>query len=283
MKNNNEKELPNEFRFKKKFGQNFLNDTNLLRAIAVSDAGVGEGDFVLEIGAGAGALTMELSKASDRMGKVVSVEIDKTLQDFLTQKFSGTNVEFVFGDILKIPPEQIAEHFGGKPFKVVANLPYYISTPIIFYLIESGLNIESITVMLQKELVDRITAKPGSKDYGAITVILGLYGQVRKCRDVLRQMFTPAPNVDSAILSIVFRDSDLPIKEISRVVKTSFAMRRKTLANNLIEGFFLTRDEVNEILSKSDLPLDVRAEKLDQQQFVTLTQNLSHILNSQKR
>ncbi len=278
MKNNKEKELPNEFRFKKKFGQNFLTDTNLLRAIAVVDAGVREGDMVLEIGAGAGALTTELSKASGRGGKVISVEIDKTLNDFLAQKFSGTNVEFMFGDILKIPPQQIAAKFANKPFKVVANLPYYISTPIIFYLIESGLKIESITVMLQKELVDRITAKPGGKDYGAITVILGLYGQVKKCRDVPRKMFTPAPNVDSAILSIVFQDSDLQICEISRVVKTSFAMRRKTLANNLMEGFSLTRDEVNVILNKSGLPLDIRAEKLDEKQFVTLTQNLSNIL-----
>lgn len=277
MKNNNERMLPNDFRFKKKFGQNFLKDTNLLRAIAVCDAEVQEGDYVLEIGAGAGALTTELSKSAGKSGKVVSVEIDRSLCDFLTQKFDKTNVELVFGDILKIPPQEIAKKFNNKPFKVVANLPYYISTPIIFYLIESGLNITSITVMLQKELVDRITALPGGKDYGAITVILGLYGEVKKCRDVPRHMFTPMPNVDSAILSIRFKPTDLPISEISRVVKASFAMRRKTLANNLMEGFSLTRDEVNAILCECGLALDIRAEKLSAEQFVLLSEKLKNI------
>lgn len=275
MKSNNENILPDDFRFKKKFGQNFLKDTNLLRAIA-ADAEVSEGDNVLEIGAGAGALTTELSRAAGESGKVLSIEIDNTLRDFLTQKFAGTNVEFIFGDILKIPTEQIAEKFGGKPFKVVANLPYYISSPIIFYLIESGLNIESITVMLQKELVDRITASAGGKDYGAITVILGLYGTVKKCRDVPRQLFTPMPNVDSAILSIVFQPTDLPIREISRVVKASFAMRRKTLANNLMDAFSLSREDVNSILTDCGLPLDIRAEKLETEQFVRLSEKLKN-------
>lgn len=277
MKKDNDKTLPDDFRFKKKFGQNFLKDTNLLHAI-VGDACVGEGDNVLEIGAGAGALTAELCDAVGA-GKVVSVEIDNTLREFLTQKFADKGcIEFVFGDILKISPDLIKEKFGGEPFKVVANLPYYISTPIIFYLIESGLSIQSITVMLQRELVDRITAIAGTKDYGAITVILGLYGKVKKCRNVPRQLFTPMPNVDSAILSIVFEPTDLPLGEIIPVVKASFAHRRKTLANNLMDAYSLDRDSVNAVLSKCELPLDVRAEKLDREQFV----KLSSVLNSSK-
>lgn len=274
MKENENNILPCDFKFKKKFGQNFLRDKNLLKAI-VTDALVAESDNVLEIGAGAGALTEQICAVATR-GKVISVEVDNTLREFLTEKFSDTpNIEFLFGDILKIDPKVIAEKFGGEPFRVVANLPYYISSPIIFYLIESGLPIESITVMLQRELVDRITAKPGGKDYGAITVILGLYGTVTKTRDVPRQMFTPVPNVDSAILRIEINKSSEQIAEISRVVKASFAMRRKTLANNLIEGFGLTRDEVNEILSECGLPLDVRAERLTQEQYIALTKLLN--------
>ncbi len=277
MKTNNQT-LPNDFRFKKKFGQNFIKDTNLLRAI-VDDAGVLPGDNVLEIGAGAGALTQELANRVGASGKLVSVEIDNSLYDFLTQKFVNKNVEFVFGDILKIPANLISQKFGGAPFRVVANLPYYISSPIIFYLIESGLPIESITVMLQKELVDRITATPGGRDYGAITVILGLYGSVRKCRDVSRQMFTPMPNVDSAILSIEFQPSDLPIRKISGVVKNCFAMRRKTLANNLMSAYSLSRETIEAVLNKCNLAPDVRAEKLNTEQFIALTYALDEFQN----
>ncbi len=277
MRKDSEKNLPDDFRFKKKFGQNFLKDTNLLRAI-VCDAEVVDGDNVLEIGAGAGALTQEICAAVGT-GKVVSVEIDNTLKEFLTEKFANVGcIEFVFGDILKISPAEIGAKFSGKPFKVVANLPYYISTPIIFYLIESGLPIQSITVMLQRELVDRITASAGTKDYGAITVILGLYGRMKKCRDVPRQLFTPMPNVDSAILSIVFEPTNLPVGEIIPVVKASFAHRRKTLANNLMDAYSLSREGVNDILSECGLPLDVRAEKLDKEQFV----ELARVVNSSK-
>lgn len=278
MNKENKINLPNEFKFKKKFGQNFLKDTNLLRAI-VADAKVQDNDNVLEIGAGAGALTTQICAVVTK-GKVVSVEIDYTLREFLLTKFANTaNIEFVFGDILRIPTEEIMAKFGGKPFKVVANLPYYISSPIIFYLIESGLPIQSITVMLQKELVDRITAIPGGKDYGALTVILSLYGRVTKTRDVPRQMFTPMPNVDSAILNIEIQPTSLPIISIAKVVKACFAMRRKTLVNNLIEGLKLSREEAYRVLTKLNLPLDIRAEKLDKNQFVALSQEIENLQN----
>lgn len=269
--------LPSEFRFKKKFGQNFLRDTNLLRAI-VSDAKVASDDNVLEIGAGAGALTEQIAAACPE-GKLVSVEIDNTLREFLTDKFADKpNVEIVFGDILKIDPVDIAAKFNNQPFRVVANLPYYISSPIIFYLIESGLKIKSITVMLQKELVDRITATPGGKDYGAISVVLALYGVATKTRDVPRQLFTPMPNVDSAILHLDIVDTDLPIRDIARIVKICFAHRRKTLANNLMVGLNIPRETANSVLAQCGLPPEIRAERLDKQQYIDLTKVISEIM-----
>ena len=225
------------FKFKKKYGQNFLTDTNLLRAI-VEDAGVQESDNVLEIGAGAGALTEQIAIAT-------------------------------------ITPDEIAAKFGGQPFRVVANLPYYISTPIIFYLIESALPITSITVMLQKELADRICAAPNTKDYGGITVILGLYGTVSKCRDVPRTMFTPQPNVDSSILSIKINENRrTDIKDISKTVKMCFAMRRKTITNNLMHGLNLPRDRVEQVLSACGIDASARAESLDKERYIALTQSL---------
>lgn len=261
------------FKFKKKYGQNFLNDTNLLRAI-VEDAGVQANDNVLEIGAGAGALTEQIALATN--GKVVSVEIDRELEPILRGNLSKySNVELVFGDILRITPEEIKVRFDGKPFRVVANLPYYISTPIIFYLIENNLPIISITVMLQKELADRICASPNTKDYGGITVILGLYGSIRKCRDVPRTMFTPQPNVDSSILSInIDENRREDINDISRTVKMCFAMRRKTITNNLMHGLNLPRDRVEQVLSACGIDATARAESLDKANYIALTQTL---------
>ena len=266
------------FKFKKKFGQNFLTDTNLLKAI-VSDAGVGEGDNVLEIGTGAGALTEQICLATPK-GKVVSVEIDKTLQNYLLDKFKNqNNLELVFGDVLKIEPNVIAEKFNNEPFRVVANLPYYISSPIIFYLIESDLKVKSITIMLQKELVDRLTADVGTKDYGALTVILNLYGVVRKTRDVPRALFTPRPNVDSGVVSIELNGNIKNIKQIAKVVKASFMMRRKTLANNIMQNLGLNREQTQKILTECNLPLEIRAERLSIQDFIKLADKIGEIKN----
>ncbi len=264
-----------KFNFKKKYGQNFLTDTNLLRAI-VSDAGVGARDNVLEIGAGAGALTTQLAEATS--GKIVSVEIDRELQPILEKNLGAyPNIQLVFGDILKIAPEEIAARFNNEPFRVVANLPYYISTPIIFYLIESGLAIKSITVMLQQELVDRIVAVPNTKDYGGISVILGLYGRVTKTRDVPRTLFTPQPNVDSSILSIeIFPDRQEGIVEISKVVKMCFSMRRKTLSNNLVHGLGVPRAEVDKVLTECGIEPSARAESLLREKYIALTTALKN-------
>ena len=266
------------FKFKKKFGQNFLSDVNLLKAI-VSDAKVSENDNILEIGTGAGALTEQICAVATK-GKVVSIEIDKTLIDFLTEKFKAQkNLELVFGDILKIDNKTIAEKFNNEPFRVVANLPYYISSPIIFYLIESELKVKSITIMLQKELVDRITASVGTKDYGALTVILNLYGKVKKTRNVPRTLFTPKPNVDSGVLNIELDPKVENIREVSKVVKACFMMRRKTLANNLTQNLGLNREQVQTILQEINLASDIRAERLSPQDFVKLTEKIGEIKN----
>lgn len=263
----------NDFQFKKKFGQNFLTDTNLLHAIC-NDAGIEENDNVLEIGAGAGALTAQLAKSTK--GKILSIEIDKQLEPILKENLSQfNNIEILFADILKVDKKIISEKMENKPFRVVANLPYYISTPIIFYLIESDLPIKSITVMLQKELADRICASSGSKDYGGISVVLGLYGKVCKTRDVSRKLFTPQPNVDSSIIHIeIDKNLSCDIKQVSKVVKTCFAMRRKTLTNNLIQGFNLTRECAENILNSVNINPNSRAESLEKQKYIELTQKL---------
>ena len=197
-----------EFKFKHSLGQNFLSDTNLLRAI-VNDSGVTNFDNVLEIGVGAGALTRELANVA---GKVVAIEVDRSLQPTLDKLASEyDNLSIVYANVLKLQIQEVADFFYGEPFHVVANLPYYITTPIIFYLLESTLPVRSITIMVQQEVAERIVAEPGTKDYGAITPILQLYGQSKITRYVDRRMFTPAPNVDSAVVHLNIEKSDLSI------------------------------------------------------------------------
>ena len=257
-----------DFKFKHSLGQNFLSDTNLLRAI-VSDAGVTQFDNVLEIGAGAGALTKELVKSAK---KVVSVEVDRSLMPILDDLASkNNNLSIVYADILKLKIDDVAQFFDGEPFRVVANLPYYITTPIIFYLLESTLNIKSITIMVQAEVAERIVANPGTKEYGAITPILQLYGKSKITRFVDRKMFTPAPNVDSAVLHLDVNKSDLSlILATSKFIRACFAMRRKTLVNNIMHEYNINRVEVENILTQCDIPTTIRAEALTLQDFQKL-------------
>lgn len=219
-----------DFVFKKKFGQNFISDKNLLNAI-VSDAEIGSDNEVLEIGAGAGSLTQALS---ERAKKVVSFEIDKDLQEYL-MSLKLPNVEFVFDDFLNNTMAEIDKHFE-KDYKVVANLPYYITTPIIFKILEESERVESLTIMVQKEVAERICANFGGKDYGILTVMTHFYGDPKITRIVGRQMFYPAPNVDSAVLSIVIKRDKFPNidkTKFQKFVQVCFSMRRKTLLNNL--------------------------------------------------
>lgn len=268
------KELTNNnFKFKQKFGQNFITDTNLLSAI-VSDAKIKKDDCVLEIGPGAGTLTKEILTATS--GKVVAVEIDKELEPVLQKNLQNyQNFELLMGDILKISPEEIKNRFESKAFKVVANLPYYISTPILFYLLENDFNIESITVMLQLELAKRLTAHKNTKDYGALTILLDYLGNVSIARKVPRTLFTPQPNVDSAIVRIELEKKyDIKYSDISPFVKKSFAMRRKTLENNIVSGYDFSREDVGAAILACGFQKSCRAEDLTSQDFITLYKQL---------
>lgn len=263
----------NNFEFKHSLGQNFITDTNLLKAI-VSDAGVAGDDNVLEIGAGAGTLTSEICRATK--GKVVSVEIDKSLKPILENNVKFENLTFQFKDILKVDPDDIKSWFQNKPFKVVANLPYYISSPIIFYLLENDFNLTSITVMLQLEVAQRLSAKKNTKDYGALTILLDLLGKVTLTRKVPKTLFTPQPKVDSAVvrIDIIKNKFDVPFLEVASLVKSSFAMRRKTLANNLLKAYNLSREQIENVLTKSNIDVKLRAENLDTKDYVVLFKNL---------
>ena len=264
----------NNFKFKQKFGQNFITDTNLLSAI-VKDAEIKKDDCVLEIGPGAGTLTKEILAASN--GKVVAIEIDKDLESMLKKKFSShKNFELVMGDVLKISPKELKEKFEGKPFKVVANLPYYISTPILFYLLENDFQVQSITVMLQLELAKRLTAQKNTKDYGALTILLDYLGEVCLTRKVPRTLFTPQPNVDSAIVRIDLtkKKFDIEYSKLAPFVKKSFAMRRKTLVNNLVAGYEFSREKVERSLNECGFSKNCRAEDLTSKDFISLYKSL---------
>ena len=264
--------LPDGFSFKHSLGQNFITDKNLLNAI-VSDAGVTEDDYVLEIGAGAGTLTEAIA---NKAKKVIAVEIDKKLVPHLEQKFAGSNVTIVEGDVLKLSKEQL-ESYLPKPFRIVANLPYYITTPILFKFIEGGFNVKNITVMVQKELALRLAAKPSTKDYGGITVVLDYRGDVEYKRTVPRTVFNPRPNVDSAIIQFTPKADKYDVKDnafTDRVIKSAFAMRRKTLVNNLCKEFELTREQAEQVLTECGLNIGVRGEALNTNEFIQLTKKI---------
>jgi len=251
-----------EFVFKKKYGQNFLSDKNLLNAIA-DDAGINNKVEVLEIGAGAGSLTSVLDEKAKR---VVSYEIDKDLKETLLS-LNLKNTEFVFADFMDSDIKEIDKMFKNG-FKVVANLPYYITTPIIFKLFESE-KLESLTIMVQKEVAERISSKVGGKDYGSISVLTQFFGESKITRIVKRQMFFPQPNVDSAILHIEIKNNkypDIDKTTFLKFVQNCFAMRRKTLLNNL--GAIYDKAKLKEMLDEKTLAR--RAESFSLEEFVTL-------------
>ena len=242
------------FNFKKKYGQNFLTDKNLLNAI-VKDAEIDKDDFVIEIGAGAGALTSVLSSHAK---KVVAFEIDNELKEILTS-LNLKNVTFRFEDFMKVDLKEFDE-----PFKVVANLPYYITTPIIFKLLEESGNLLSLTVMVQKEVAERMVADTNG-DYGVLSVMLAFYGEAKITRIVKRNMFYPEPNVDSAVVTIKIEKKYAVDKQaFYKFVKTAFSMRRKTLFNNLALAF--SKEKLKQTFDEEFLRR--RAESLTIDEFV---------------
>lgn len=257
------------FNTKKKFGQNFLTDRNLLSAIC-DDAKLDVNDEVLEIGAGMGALTDFLAK---KTRKVISYEIDKDLEPYLMKK-RYSNVKFVFSDILKIDLGEIEKDFT-KDYKIVANLPYYITTPIIFKFLGVS-KAKSLTIMVQKEVADRMIADVGSKDYGVLSISIAVLGGAKLTRNVNRKMFNPQPNVDSAVVRI---DVSNPYNIVDfggffEFVKKIFAMRRKTLLNNLVEGYKVDKSKLQDIYGED---LKRRAENFTVEEIIGLWKKLLQI------
>ena len=266
------------FRFQKKYGQNFLIDTHVLDKI-IEAAGVGKEDMVLEIGPGIGTMTQYLA---ENAREVVAVEIDSNLIPILEDTLSEyDNVTVLNEDILKVDIAALArEKNGGRPIKVVANLPYYITTPIIMGLFESGVPLENITIMVQKEVADRMQEGPGSKDYGALSLAVQYYAKPEIVANVPPNCFMPRPNVGSAVIRLT-RYPEPPVyaedeKWMFALIRASFNQRRKTLVNGLTNAseLGLSREKVTDALKKLGLSETVRGEALSLEQFA----NLSNIL-----
>lgn len=247
------------FAFKKKFGQNFISDRNLLDAI-VRDAGVDENSTVLEIGTGAGALTRALSAAARR---VVSYEIDRSLAPVLSETLSGCeNTEVVFGDFMKEDMGRLETELGS--YVVCANLPYYVTTPVLMRFLEESKCCQSVTVMVQEEVAARFSARENTPDYGAVTAAIAHRGTCKIVRKVPRTMFYPRPNVDSAVVRIDFTGGfDVKSEKAFReTVKIAFLSRRKTLENNLMNALHLPRARARELLALAGVEEGIRGEVL---------------------
>lgn len=265
--------IKNGFHFNKRFGQNFLTDKNLLSSI-VDRAGIKETDTVIEVGVGGGTLT---SAISDRAKRVIGFEIDQNLKPVLSETLAGRdNIEIIFKDVMKISMKEIEEIAGGR-FSVVANLPYYITTPILMKFIEESDMVDSITVTVQEEVADRLCAKPNSEEYGAITASIDAVGNAEKIMRIDRKMFYPAPNVDSAVVKISMNKEkyDIPdIKAYRAVVRCAFQSRRKTLVNNVMLAFKTDRKTAEEIVFEIKGDIMVRGETLSTEDFVKFSKLL---------
>ena len=264
-----------EFVFQKKFGQNFLIDTHVLDKI-ISAAEITKEDFVLEIGPGIGTMTQYLACAAR---EVVAVEIDKALIPILEDTLQDySNVTVLNEDILKVDIKKLAdEHNNGKPIKVVANLPYYITTPIIMGLFEGDVPIESITVMVQKEVADRMQVGPGTKEYGALSLAVQYYAEPYIVANVPPNCFMPRPKVGSAVIRLT-KHAEPPVevsdtKLMFRIIRASFNQRRKTLANGLNNSPELSfgKEEIQRAIKACGFPEGIRGEALTLEEFAALT------------
>ena len=271
-----------KFAFQKKFGQNFLIDTHVLERI-IDEAGITPDDFVLEIGPGIGTMTQYLACAAR---EVVAVEIDKVLIPILegdTLK-AFDNVTVINEDILKVDINKLVEEKnGGRPIKVVANLPYYITTPIIMGLFESHVPIESITIMVQKEVADRMKTGPGSKEYGALSLAVQYYANPEIVANVPPNCFMPRPNVGSAVIRLTRHET--PVVDVKdeklmfRIIRASFNQRRKTLVNGLRNSgeINFTKEQIEAAITAIDKPLTIRGEALTLAEFAALSNAFSEM------
>lgn len=269
------------FNFQKKFGQNFLIDTHVLEKI-IEESGITKDDFVLEIGPGIGTMTQYLC---ENAREVAAVEIDKNLIPILADTLSAyDNVEVINDDILKVDINKLAEEKnGGKPIKVVANLPYYITTPIIMGLFESHVPIDSITIMVQKEVADRMKAEPGTKDYGALSLAVQYYAKPYIAAFVPPNCFMPRPNVGSAVIRLDCL-ARVPVevhneKLMFRLIRASFNQRRKTLQNGIANSAELsfTKEQAARAIEQAGFDVRIRGEKLGLEEFARLADELERM------
>lgn len=270
-----------DFVFQKRFGQNFLIDTHVLEKI-IAASEITKEDFVLEIGPGIGTMTQYLAEAAR---EVAAVEVDRSLIPILEDTLKEwDNVEVINEDILKVDIRELAlKKNGGKPIKVVANLPYYITTPIIMGLFENQVPIDSITIMVQKEVADRMQVGPGTKDYGALSLAVQYYAKPKIVANVPPNCFMPRPKVGSAVIRLE-RYEQPPVKvnsekKMFQIIRASFNQRRKTLVNGLknAQGLSYSREEIEQALKKCGLSPNVRGEALSLSQFAELSNALDEI------
>ena len=271
------------FHFSKSLGQNFLIEGWVPRDIAAA-SGAGPGTGVLEIGPGIGPLTVELAKRADR---VAAVELDRDLLPILAETLGDRpNVTVVPGDVMKLDlPALAAEQFSGLTPMVCANLPYNITTPVLTLLLEGGL-FSVITVMIQKEVAQRICAGPGSKDYGAFSVLCQYYAKTEFLFEVPRECFLPAPKVTSAVVRLTCQEPPECVRDkelFFRVVRGAFGLRRKTLLNALYAAFPLSKEELAGCISAAGLPADVRGERLGIPEFAALADQVGKGLSGQSK
>lgn len=270
-----------QFRMQKKYGQNFLIDTNILHKI-VEAAQITKEDCVLEIGPGIGTMTQHLAEAA---GRVIAVEIDKELIPILEETLAPYgNITLLHADILKVDLQKLSEEQGiDRPFKVVANLPYYITTPIIMELFESHVPLESITVMVQSEVADRMQVGPGTKDYGALSLAVQYFAKPEVMVRVPASCFMPRPNVDSTVIRLTRHDN--PPVEVEdeaylfAIVRASFNQRRKTLVNGLVNAGNLgvSKEQVEDVLEQMGLSKTVRGETFTLERFAELSNRLGRV------
>ena len=267
-----------QFVFQKKFGQNFLIDTHVLDKI-IRSAEITKDDFVIEIGPGIGTMTQYLAAVAR---EVAAIEIDKALIPILEDTLNGyDNVTVINEDVLKVDIcKLVEEKNGGRPVKVVANLPYYITTPIIMGLFESHVPLESITIMVQKEVADRMKTGPGSKDYGALSLAVQYYARPELIANVPPNCFMPRPKVGSAVIRLI-RHENPPVQAVDegfmfRIIRSSFNQRRKTLMNGLNNAPDITvsKEAVGAVLEEMGLPAGIRGEALTLEQFAELSNRL---------
>ena len=262
------------FHFKKQFGQNFISDTNLLRSI-VDASGIDKNTTVVEIGCGAGTLTRALAEAAK---KVYAFDIDRDLQPVLAETLAGLdNVEVIFRDFSKLNLKEFEEEIGE--YTVVANLPYYITTPLVTKLLEEGEKVQGLSIMVQEEVAERFCAKEDTPEYGSITAAIALKGKATIVKRVSRNLFFPRPNVDSAVVKIEFergRISVLDEKGYRNTVKCAFLNRRKTLENNLINFFGISREVAKSVLQEAGIDEKARGETLSPERLARLSDVLTN-------